>query len=64
MEYCTSMCCFGHKYVFVGSDEQWCSTCENYYFKKVELNRMEWCYWEVKNICRNCKKSDCFTCGR
>ena len=49
----------------VGSDEQWYGTCENYYFKKVELNRMEWCYWEeVKNICRNCKKSDCFTCER
>ena len=26
---------------------------------------MEWCYWEVvKNICKNCKKSDCFTCER
>ena len=65
MKYCTSMCCFGHKDVFVGSDEQWSGTCENYYFKKVELNKMEWCYWEeVKNTCGNCKKRDCFTCER
>ena len=57
MEYCTSMCCFEHKDVFVGNDKQWYGTWKNYYFKKVELNRVEWCYWEeVKNIRGNCKK--------
>ena len=36
MEYCPSMCCFGHKDVSVGSDKQWYGNCENYYLKKMK----------------------------
>ena len=65
MEYCTSMCCSGHKDVILGSTEEWYDSCENFYLNKTEVNRMEWCYWEeVKNFCGNCQKSDCFTCER
>ena len=62
MEYCTSVGCSGHKDVILSSTEKWYGSCENFYLNKTEVNRMEWWYWEVKNICGNCKKSDCFTC--
>ena len=64
-EYCTSMCCFGHKNVYKSFEEQWYRSCETFYFKRDEANRVEWCYREeVKNICGNCKKDDCYTCQR
>ena len=52
MEYCTSICCSGHKDVILGSTKEWYVSCENFYLKKTEVNRTEWCYWaEVKDIC-------------
>ena len=61
----TSMCCFGHKNVYKSFEEQWYGGYKTFYFKQDEANRMEWCYWEeVKNICGNCKKDDCYTCQR
>ena len=61
----TSMCCFGHKNVYKSFEEQWYGGYKTFYFKQDEANRMEWCYWdEVKNICGNCKKDDCYTSQR
>ena len=61
MEYCTSICCFGHKQMYAYGHKQRWGSCTAYTVSKEELRNIFWCYLrENLLICNTCKK--CETC--
>ena len=65
MEYCTSMCCFGHKNIIKFQEKQCWGTCEGFAFPPHELNKLDHCFYhECVAICGKCDKDDCYTCQR
>ena len=65
MEYCASMCCFGHKNIVKFVEKQWLGSCEGFIFPRNELNKLDHCFYhEGVAICSKYDKDDRYTCQR
>ena len=65
MEYCASMCCFGHKNIVKFVEKQWWGSCEGFIFPRNELNKLDHCFYhEGVAICSKYDKDDRYTCQR